>query len=492
MKRDSRSPRVSSANSKMFGPWRKVRRLGGGGNGDVWLVKQLGRDDVALKVLRQIDETSYARFRSEVRVLSQNQDIKGLIPLIESYLPKDRAEGSPWYVMPLAIPCEEFLKGRSPVEIVRAFIELSETLAHLHERKISHRDIKPQNILAYGGRLCLSDFGLVKYPGREPLTPAKRDVGAKFTMAPEMRRRAAESDGEPADVFSFAKTLWIILTNQGLGFDGQYSPSSNIALKSFLRSTYTTKLDTLLFDCTQNDPKGRPRITEVTERLREWIAVEENFESRNAIEWLELAQLLFPMAAPSHVTWTDVDAICLVINEIGKVEALNHMFYPGGGGNTITGATRAREEGFIVIDALSPFLIKPASLSFESFGFSPDWNYFRFEAASVDPVGTEISLKNNFEYLTEIRPGEYGPFSLWERAQDDPEYKLPATARPILRYLGGSFVIFSTRSPYNLDPSTYDGRHDVVSPKEFREYIRRNAIRDHGTERPRGRNRLRT
>ena len=384
--------------------------------------------------------------------------------------------------MPLATPLKAFLNGKSAFDIVQAFIELADTLRILHKRKISHRDIKPQNILALDGRLYLSDFGLVKYPEREPLTPPRRDVGPKFTMAPEMRRFAGEANGIPADVFSFAKTLWIALTRQERGFDGQYSAASDLALKNYLRGIYTTKLDQLLTECTDNDPNRRPNIELVAERLTEWLELNEDFHKRNITEWTELMQLLFPLGAPERARWTDIDAICAVLNEIGKVPALNHMFYPSGGGNTITGVSRAGEEGFIAIEALGISVLKPLKLtfeSFESFGVGSWWNYFRLEAAEVAPTGEyEIPTGKCVEYLTEITPGTYGSRDLWEDKSYDEDTELPETARPVTRYLMGSFVIFSTRSNYNLDPSTYDARHNRMNEKGFREYIKRSALHE--------------
>lgn len=53
---------------------------------------------------------------------------------------------------------------------------------------------------------------------------------------------------------------------------------------------------------------------------------------------------------------------------------------------------------------------------------------------------------------------------------------LPDSAKLVTRYLSGSFVFFSTRSHYNLDPGTYDGRHNKMDEKELRLYIAKHAI----------------
>ncbi len=471
-KRKHRLSLKSGAKTKHF---TLKKEIGTGGNGDVWKASKDGHEDFAVKILRELTGISYKRFRNEIRALDDNKDIQGIIPMVAHHFPDDLSEGKPWYVMPLADPCIEYLEKKSPEEIVEHFVKLADTLSELHSRGIAHRDIKPENILALHGRLCFSDFGLVKYPEQAALTPERRDVGPKFTMAPEMRRRASQADGQKADVFSFSKTLWIALTKQFLGFDGHYVANSDLGLKNFLGDFYLSTLDDLIADCTVNDPSTRPTMPEVSHRLKEWLDIVASFQRRNKSEWSELLNRLFPITSPTRATWTDVNDILAVLNEVGKIRALNHMFLPSGGGNTLTRAERAREEGFIVIYADLAYILKPLKLTFESFNFSPQWSYIRLEAKSVEPTGIcDIEPDAYSEALTELHPGDYREYGLWEYAGDLNE-PLPKSARPVSRFLRGSFVIFSTSSPYNQDPSTYDARHEKMGEKEFREYIAKHS-----------------
>ncbi|MEZ8188656.1 serine/threonine protein kinase [Vibrio sp. 1F279] len=221
----------------MIGPWKLVDTLGHGGNGEVWEVSREGLENHAIKLLKNADAITYERFKAETHVLSTHS-IEGMIPLVESNLPEDLKEGVPWFVMPKAIPFAQYAEEKSSMELAKQFVLLGKTLENLHSKGIAHRDIKPANVLFYNDRLCFADFGLVKYPGKENITPEKRDVGAKFTMAPEMRREASLADGMPADVFSLAKSLWIALTKQEKGFDGQYNPSSILSVKNYCDDLY--------------------------------------------------------------------------------------------------------------------------------------------------------------------------------------------------------------------------------------------------------------
>ncbi|MHC2336314.1 hypothetical protein [Bradyrhizobium sp. USDA 4454] len=118
-------------------------------------------------------------------------------------------------------------------------------------------------------------------------------------------------------------------------------------------------------------------------------------------------------------------------------------------------------------------------MTFESFGNGSLWNYFRLEAESISASGTNgayVSSNGYHEQLCEIRAGEYVTPDAWENGEFNGR-PLPPGAKRLLRYLKGSFVIFSTRSPYNLAPETYDARHEKVGEEVFRDYIPRHADR---------------
>ncbi|GEM16174.1 serine/threonine protein kinase [Gluconobacter oxydans] len=459
-----------------LGNWTLVEAIDSGGNADVWRASHSDYPNAAIKILRDLREEPYARFRNEISALQKLEDLKGIVPMLDFCFP-DGKIARPWYAMPLATGSTEFLKKADKRSIVSEFLRLGETLTTLHAKKIAHRDIKPQNLLGWDDRLCFSDFGLVKYPDLTPITKPRRDVGAKFTMAPEMRREAAGADGLPADVFSFAKTLWIFLTGEPLGFDGPYVALSRVGLKNFMPEEYTTTLDVLLTDCTQHDPVERPSIDQVVKRLQEWLKIVDDFQLRNANEWSEFSKKLFPQQNPAQANWTDVAAIVSVLNEVAKVPSLNHMFFPDGGGMTLGEARIAPEIGFIELHVGFVVLLKPTKLSYVSFGHDPKWDYLRLEAELVKPTGHFSTQDGDYrEYLSELLPGQYDNPDVYEFRHEN-EVILPAGSRSIVRYLRGSFVFFSTSSPYNQDGSTYDARHEKMNETEFEEYMGRHARR---------------
>jgi len=363
----------------------------------------------AIKLLSKVNAKAYARFRDKITIVNENSDMQGILPVLDYDLPRQANERTPWYVMPPALPLSEYLQNRQMQFIVRAVTSPANIMAQLHERGISHRDIKPSNLLVLNDSYYVGDFGLVHYPQKADLTQEWEAVGPKWTMAPEMRRNAANADGIPADVYSLAKTLWILLTKQSQSFDGQYTTSSINELKRYSPHVYTTPLDDLLHECTANDPSRRPSMREFSVRLREWAEMNRDFYLRNAMEWREIQERLFPTAIPKRVIWEDIDDIIKILNVLGSTDNLNHMFYPTGGGMDLLGAKLSIEAGCIELDAGLIDIVKPQVLIFESFGYDAEWNYFRLETADLEPSGVYENDDDHFsrEEVLEIAPGYY-------------------------------------------------------------------------------------
>lgn len=256
-------------------------------------------------------------------------------------------------------------------------------------------------------------------------------------MAPEMRREAAKADGSAADVYSFAKTLWIALVGELRGFDWQYAPIGALSLGDRHPRIFSTPLDELLSECTDNDPTKRPSMVVVQRRLADWIVIEEDFHKRNLSEWVAVQKQLFPHGAPAQTTWTGIDEICSVLRLASGTEGLNHMFFADGGGSALQGVMLAAEPGFIRLNAGLLSIAKPRKLTFESFGMGARMNYFRLELEDVDPmdtVGAYVSKNGHYEAVCEIRPGEYVTPDAWENAG----YRgapLPVGAAPVSRLL---------------------------------------------------------
>src|SRR5581483_10286309 len=116
-----------------------------------------------------------------------------------------------WLVTKLAVPMMEKLSETSTRERVEAVARIADTLGRLHDRGISHRDVKPQNLFFVDYAWVIGDFGLVDFEDSSPLTEAGSALGPRYFLAPEMLGRPDAADGCKADVYSLAKTLWVLL-----------------------------------------------------------------------------------------------------------------------------------------------------------------------------------------------------------------------------------------------------------------------------------------
>jgi hypothetical protein len=88
------------------GEFRVLKRLGGGGNADVYEAAS-GSDHVALKILRNRDGASepYRRFRQEVMQHKRLSDsaVRGVLPLLDFEVPENPTDAHPpWLSMPIA------------------------------------------------------------------------------------------------------------------------------------------------------------------------------------------------------------------------------------------------------------------------------------------------------------------------------------------------------------------------------------------------------
>jgi serine/threonine protein kinase len=463
-----------------LGKWILVDPINSGGNGEVWICRHESENELrAIKILKSINFRAYERFKDEIFILETNSDIQGLIPLEEKYVPQAIKKNElPYYIMPIAQKSENILNLQSIESKVKAILEIAETLEKLHKREISHRDIKPANILYYNAKFILADFGLVDFPDKNDISKTNENIGAKWTIAPEMRRDSSTADGFKADVYSLAKTLWMFLTNNYKGFDGQYTTDSIIELRKYNRNAFTSTIDNLLFRCTDNDPHRRPDITDFIVSLKEWQTLAASFHESKRREWFDIQTKLFPTSIPERVIWNNREDILKVLKVLCSTENLHHVFFPISGGLDLIDVRLSVEKECLELDFVVIEIIKPKRLIFESFGSNPEWNYFRLELDELEPTKFSETTENvylriteNYEDITELAPGIYYPYSVL--SQDRKDFLVTRYGRRVRRRFRGNYVIFGKRSTYNLTSSTYDGRHDKLTTDEFRNIIKK-------------------
>ena len=183
-----------------------------------------GGRTVALKVPHmqfESDIGSYQRFEREEAI--------GLAldhPSILKILPGPAQKSRPYIVM-------EFLEGQTLAEVLAALRPLPEkdavgiasrvceALEFLHQRKVVHRDLKPQNImLCEDGSVRLMDFGIAKAERARRLTwvGLSTTLGTPDYMAPEQVK--GRRGDERTDIYSLGAILYEMTTGAA-PFEGE-------------------------------------------------------------------------------------------------------------------------------------------------------------------------------------------------------------------------------------------------------------------------------
>ena len=460
--------------------------LGAGGSAIVdTCIRDNDNQEFAIKRLQNdSNKEKIERFKNEIKTMNNCSSIKGVMPIIDFDL-----DGL-WYIMPKA-DCmyESFKKWKESIDyygnqlfgenhlerVVKWFIAFSESLSQIHSLGYVHRDIKPRNLYLYNGIPTIGDFGIVDIPDSK-LTKKGDKIGAWNTIAPEVMRDPKNASF-PADVYSLAKTMWMVLSLNDDGFDGQYeskNPSMSLHDIPYFRYEYLLDIDELLSDSTENDPSQRPTMQEFNNRLTEWIRTNNDFHKRNLKEWTFIYSCCFDNTQPEVAVFSRNEDISRVLNYIGRYARLNYCMLPVNGGLTLLGADIAAEPGCIMLDLGTPFICKPRKLTFRSFSGDDAWNYLFLECEKIDPIFKE----GPDEYLVEDVPGHYvsADDAIYGVYNYDTGEKLPDGYRIVTRMNYGNLLIVSKAGAYNQTLPD-DGRQSHFSD-ESHFYLYHSTLRD--------------
>lgn len=206
------------------GPYEIVRLIGRGGVGAVYQARvaescalPVGRQ-VALKILRQdhLSESDHRRFTREAAYL-QALSHHGITRIYDVGDHHSR----PYLVM-------ELIRGRSLDDILHAdqhqplpvdhacdvVIQACEALHVAHLAGITHRDLKPGNLMITAqGQVKILDFGMAqRISGESRLTASGSILGTPAYMSPEQARGHREWIGSHSDIYALGAVLYELVT----------------------------------------------------------------------------------------------------------------------------------------------------------------------------------------------------------------------------------------------------------------------------------------
>ena len=137
-----------------------IQEIGEGGMGRVYNVKK-EEENFALKICLENDEENIKRFKREVRLMAEVKH-QNVIEVIDFNFERD----NPYFVMPLCkYSVDKILdKLQENHEIaIKIMLEVCSGINALHISGITHRDIKPKNILYDYPLMCLNYYICTKY-----------------------------------------------------------------------------------------------------------------------------------------------------------------------------------------------------------------------------------------------------------------------------------------------------------------------------------------
>jgi serine/threonine protein kinase len=196
------------------------RRIGVGGCGEVWMAKN--RHDGGLCAVKLVPR----RFTTELDGVRLYRKWASDHPALVSIKHVGEVAGFYYYVMPLAddvhggsltgLPTGQYVpltlrhylesRGRLPLEeAVGIGCSMLTALAHLHEKGVSHCDVKPDNILCVRRSWQLGDIGLAR-----PSAEVQATRGTLRYWPPEGPR------DQTADLYALGLTLFELASGAGL------------------------------------------------------------------------------------------------------------------------------------------------------------------------------------------------------------------------------------------------------------------------------------
>ena len=214
-------PRVTPSTTSghvVAGRYRLISTLGSGGVGRVWQAQDelLGRL-VAVKEFSPPLELGEAERETLLqRTLHEAKTAARLShPNVVTIYDAVEDGGRPWIVMEMipARSLRDLVRDHGPLEPHQAAsigVQVLAALRAAHALGITHRDVKPANVLIDGtGRAVLADFGIARTADSPTLTKTGMLIGSPSYIAPE--RAHGDHGGPESDLWSLGATLYAVV-----------------------------------------------------------------------------------------------------------------------------------------------------------------------------------------------------------------------------------------------------------------------------------------
>ena len=135
----------------------------------------------------------------------------------------------------------EARKDLPKLDPLKLLFQATSGLVHLHQLKVVHRDVKPQNVLLStpnskgDTRAMISDFGLCKKlnPGKKSFSKISGIAGTEGWIAPEMMMPEEQTVSYAVDVFSLGCVYYYVLSKGFHPFGVSFRRQANILSRDY-------------------------------------------------------------------------------------------------------------------------------------------------------------------------------------------------------------------------------------------------------------------
>ncbi len=290
-----------------LGPYEVLAPIGAGGMGEVYRARdpRLNRE-IAIKISAAHFSERFEREAKAIAALN-HPNICSLYDVGPDYLVMEYVDGKP-------------LKGPVPLNEALALAgQILDALDAAHRRGITHRDLKPGNILVNKNGVKVLDFGLAKIENASgmdgptktmPLTGEGTILGTLQYMSPE-QVEGKEADAR-SDIFAFGLVLYELITGKR-AFEGSTQTSLIAAILkdqprpvSELQPVTPKALDRVVQTCLEKDPDRRWQSAREVKHALEWISLEAPTPAPAKRQWLwqgVAAALAVIAAATTWALW---------------------------------------------------------------------------------------------------------------------------------------------------------------------------------------------
>lgn len=261
--------------------------IGAGGMGEVYRATdtRLGR-----KVAIKFSKSRFSdRFEREARATAalNHPNICILHDVGPNYLVMELVEGET-----LAVRLQ---RGKLTLDqVIQYGCQIADAMAAAHAKGITHRDLKPGNIMLTRSGLKVLDFGLAKSTQDASLTAANAVIGTPAYMAPEQRK------GLDCDARTDIYALGVVIAEMATGVRPVYGEPIRM-------DSLSEKLAHLIDRCLAEDPDKR------------WQTA---LDVKAELQWSAVAQRevpIAPVARRSH--WAPFIAVAAVLGLVAATLA---------------------------------------------------------------------------------------------------------------------------------------------------------------------------